>query len=93
MSKLEDISSRMKSKSAGLATGIGGGGGGPASTPSRTATPSKRLGPVQDLVDALRSNTASAGGKGLPGNLDSTNTSERTIWRITAEALQSDEVR
>lgn len=80
VTKLDMLSARMKTK--------GSGGGGLLASPKGKTSSS----PTQVLIDALTNNKASAGGKGLPGNLDSTNASERTMWRITAEALQRDAV-
>ena len=47
---------------------------------------------VKRLVQELQENRMSAGGNGLPGFLESTNASEKTVLRITAEALQNDKV-
>ena len=47
---------------------------------------------VKRLIQDLQENRKSAGGNGLPGFLESTNSSEKTVWRITAEALQNDKV-
>ena len=95
MSKLEELSNRvskLKSSKQQLAS-INASKGASLPVPSSPNIPKHNIVAVQQLIVALQDGRQSAGGIGLPNQIDSTNSNEQTIWRITSKALQNDEVK
>ena len=77
LKKLQELSSRVSK--AKVATGGSGGGGDKAGKTSNSGK--KKISGVSTLNEELQACKGSVGGAGLPGFLESTNTSERTVWK------------